>query len=299
MPDTRTILPDTEMLKLLYVGASGESITLTARTTSAEVCCPVCGTLCRRVHSHYIRTLADLPWQGIPVSVRLHARRFFCDAVSCQRAIFAERSPGVVAHYSRRTERLDVLFTHVSFALGGEAGARLLRELGVTVSGDTLLEHIRSLNLGETRTPKILSVDDFSFRRGRSWGTILVDLEHRKLVDILPDRSSETLAGWLTQHAGVEVVSRDRSGEYADAIRRAAPDAIQLADRFHLLKNLGDVVLRVFQRRSESLQSVPTPGPHHQQLTRLRLDREASHERSRAQRCETSSSLFATRHRQG
>ncbi len=283
MPDTQTILPDTKMLKLLYVGASGQSITLAARTTSAEVCCPVCGTLSRRVHSRYVRTLADLPWQGIPVSVRLHVRRFFCDAVSCERTIFAERLPGVVAHYARRTERLDGLFTHVSFALGGEAGARLLHELGVTVSGDTLLEHIRSLNLGEARTPRILSVDDFSFRRGRSWGTILVDLEHHRPVDILPDRSSETFASWLTQHAGVEVVSRDRSGEYADAVRKAAPGVIQVADRFHLLKNLGDVVLRVFQRRSESLQSVPAPGPHHLQLTRLRLDREASRERTGTQ----------------
>jgi transposase len=283
MPDTQTILPDTKMLKLLYVGASGQSITLAARTTSAEACCPVCGTLSRRVHSRYVRTLADLPWQGVPVSVRLHVRRFFCAADSCERAIFAERLPGVVAHYARRNERLDGLFTHVSFALGGEAGARLLRELGVRVSGDTLLEHIRSFNLGEARTPRILSVDDFSFRRGRSWGTILVDLEHHRPVDILPDRSSETFASWLTQHPGVEVVSRDRGGEYADAVRRAASEAIQVADRFHLLKNLGDVVLRVFQRRSESLQSVPAPGRHRLQLTRLRLDREASREHTRAE----------------
>jgi transposase len=283
MPDARTILPDAEILKLLYVCASGQSITLAARTTPADVPCPVCGTLSRRVHSRYVRTLADLPWQGIPVSVRLHVRRFFCDADSCERTIFAERLPGVVAHYARRTERLDGLFTHISFALGGEAGARLLRELGVTVSGDTLLEHIRSLNLGEARTPRILSVDDFSFRRGRSWGTILVDLEHHRPVDILPDRSSETFASWLTQHSGVEVVSRDRGGEYADAVRKAAPGVIQVADRFHLIKNLGDVVLRVFQRSSESLQSIPAPGPHHLQLTRLRLDREASRECTRAQ----------------
>jgi transposase len=283
MPDARTILPDTEVLKLLHVCASGQSITLVARTTSVEVRCPVCSTLSGRVHSRYLRTLADLPWQGIPVSVQLHVRRFFCDVDYCERAIFAERLPGVVAHYARRTERLDALFTHVSFALGGEAGARLLHELGVRVSGDTLLEHIRSLDLGEARTPRILSVDDFSFRRGRSWGTILVDLEHHRPVDILPDRSSETFANWLTRHGGVEVVSRDRGGEYADAVRKAAPDAIQVADRFHLIKNLGDVVLRVFKRRTERLQSIPAPGPHHLQLTRLRLDREVSRQQTRAQ----------------
>ena len=259
MPDTRTILPDAEMLKLLHVSASGQSITLAARTTSAQVRCPVCSTLSRRVHSRYVRTLADLPWQGIPVSVRLHIRRFFCDAGFCERAIFTERLPGVVGHYARRTDRLDELLTHISFALGGEAGARLLDELGVMVSGGTLLEHIRRTNLGEPRTPRILSVDDFSFRRGRKWGTVLVDLERRRLVDVLPDRSADTFARWLSDHPGVEVVSRDRGGEYADAVRKAAPAAIQVADRFHLIKNLGDVVLRVFQRRTEHLQSIPAP----------------------------------------
>lgn len=283
MPATRTILPDTETLTLLYVCTSGQSITLAARTTSAQARCPVCGTLSQRVHSRYVRTLADLPWQGIPVSVQLHVRRFFCDERTCERAIFAERLPGVVAHYARRTERLDELFTHVSFALGGEAGARLLGELGIRVSGDALLEHIRSLDLEESRTPRILSVDDFSFRRGRSWGTMLVDLDHHRLVDVLPDRNADTFARWLSEHPGVEVVSRDRSGEYADALRRAAPGAVQVADRFHLIKNLGDVVLRIFQRRSESLQSIPAPGSPRLQLTRLRLDREASRERTRTQ----------------
>jgi transposase len=153
----------------------------------------------------------------------------------------------------------------------------------VKVSGDTLLKHIRSFTFKGTTTPRILSVDDFSFRRGCRWGTVLVDLERHRLVDILPDQSSETFASWLGEHAGVEIVSRDRSGEYADAIRKAAPGGIQIADRFHLIKNLGDVVLRVFQRRSESLQSIPAPGPHHLQLTRLRLDREASREHARTQ----------------
>ncbi len=191
--------------------------------------------------------------------------------------------PGVAARYARRTERLDVWFTHVSFALGGEAGSRLLKDLGVVVSGETLLNHIRSSRLGAHRTPKVLSVDDFAFRRGTRYGTVLVDLERRTLVDVLPDRSADTFARWLVEHPGVEIVSRDRGGEYAEAARRAAPHAVQVADRFHLLKNLRDVVLRVFKQHTEVLDLVPTPALHFQRLTNLRLDRRASKERMREQ----------------
>jgi transposase len=234
-----------------------------------------------RVHSRYTRTLADLPWQGIPVTVRLSVRRFFCDQEACDRAIFAERLPGVAAHYARRTERLESWFTHVSFALGGEAGSRLLKDLGIVISGDTLLNHIRSMRLPNRETPRILSVDDFAFRRGTRYGTVLVDLERRTLLDVLPDRSADTFARWLRGHPGVEVVSRDRGGEYAEALRRAAPRAVQVADRFHLLKNLRDVLSRVFRQHADVLDLVPNPANHLQRLTNLRLDREASKERTR------------------
>src|SRR3712207_2696376 len=273
---SHTILPNPETLHLFYVAADANVITIVAGTAASEASCPLCGNSSSRIHSRYTRSLADLPWQQIPVTLRLHVRRFFCDDSSCQRAIFAERLPGVVAHYARRTERLEGLFTYVSFTLGGEAGARLLGELGVTVSGDTLLGHIRSLHLEDPTTPRILSVDDFAFRRGCRWGTVLVDLERHALVDILPDRSADTFANWLSENPDVEVVSRDRGGEYAEAVRRVAPDAVQVADRFHLLKNLRDVILRVFKQHSGALDLVPTPNHYRQRLTNLRLDRQVS-----------------------
>jgi transposase len=271
------------VLNLIGVRADENAVTLIARASPRAARCPVCEKRSTRVHSRYTRTLSDLPWQGIPVTVRLHVRRFFCDEGTCDRAIFAERLSGVVAHYARRTERLDGWLTHVSFALGGEAGARLLKDLGVVVSGDTLLKHIRSSRLVSPKMPRVLSVDDFAFRRGTRYGTILVDLERHTPVDVLPDRSADTFARWLGEHPGVEVVSRDRGGEYAEAARRVVPHAVQVADRFHLLKNLRDVVSRVFRHHADVLDLVPNPANYLQRLTNLRLDRKFSKERTNEQ----------------
>jgi transposase len=293
MSDSRTVLPAPKVLNLISVCAAKNAITLVARPSSRVALCPVCGQRSTRVHSRYTRTLSDLPWQGIPVTVRLHVRRYFCDEEACNRIIFAERLPGVAAYYGRRTERLDEWFTHVSFALGGEAGSRLLKDLGVVISGDTLLNHIRSLRIRTHRMPRVLSVDDFAFRRGTRYGTVLVDLERHALVDVLPDRSADGFAHWLGKHPGVEVVSRDRGGEYAEAARRAAPHAVQIADRFHLLKNLRDVVSRVFKQHAEVLDLVPTPTDHLQRLTNLRLDRETSKGHTREQTRDLFDSIHA------
>ena len=293
MSDSRTLLPAPKLLNLIGVRADENTVTLIARASPRAARCPMCGKRSARVHSRYTRTLADLPWQGIPVTVLLHVRRFFCAHKACSRTIFAERLPGVAAHYARRTERLEGWFRHVSFALGGEAGSRLLKDLGVVVSGDTLLNHIRSLQLGDHETPRVLRVDDFAFRSGSRYGTVLVDLERHALVDVLPDRSADTFARWLRRHPGVEVVSRDRGGEYAEAATRAAPHAVQVADRFHLLKNLKDVVSRVFRQHEEILDFVPRPMNRLQRLTNLRLDREASKERTNEQTRELFESIHA------
>ncbi len=276
-----SLLPDPDRLHLLSLAADEEGVTLTARTCSDVACCPLCGRPASRVHSRYRRILADLPWQGIPARVLLWTRRFFCDAPDCARRVFTERLPGVAIPYAHRTDRLRDWFTHVSFALGGEPGARLLRALGVTVSGDSLLAHIRAAAIHTPPTPRVLSVDDFALRRGRTYGSMLVDLEAHRVVDLLPDRSGHTFAAWLTAHPGTEIISRDRGGEYAEAARRAAPAAIQVADRFHLLRNLRDVVLRIFKRHAKRIAQVPLPTAEPQSLIRQRPDRMASRERTR------------------
>jgi transposase len=251
-----TILPDPSRLHLLGLSSDEQAITAQVTTTAPEACCPLCHQRSTRIHSHYVRQVADLPWHGIALRLQLHIRRFFCDTPPCQQAIFTERLPGLVAPYARKTARLAQVLEVIGMAVGGEAGARLLTSLGMVASPDTLLRLIRRVSLTSAPTPRVLGVDDFAFRRGAIYGTILVDLERHQLVDLLPDRTADTLARWLRKHPGVTFMSRDRGGSYAEGGRLGAPDAVQIADRFHLLKNLAEALDHILIRKQRVLQAV-------------------------------------------
>jgi transposase len=182
---------------------------------------------------------------GCAVRLELHVRRFFCPNPECARQIFTERLP-TVAPYARRTTRLTDVFTLIGFALGGEAGKRLVAGMGLSASPDTLLRLIRAQPEEQAPTPRVLGVNDFSFGKRKSYGTILIDLERRVPIDLLPDREAATLKKWLEDHPGVEIISCDRGGPYADGAKQGAPQARQVADRFHLLVNLSETLKSFF-----------------------------------------------------
>ena len=233
------------------------AIEIELRTHQHSSRCPSCGQHSSRVHSRYRRTIADLPWAGLPACIMLQTRRFFCVDERCSRRIFTERLPGTVERYARRSSRLRQALTWISLALGGRASARLAGRLGLPSSRATMLRTLRGQNHpATTPSPRVLGIDEWAWKKGHRYGTILCDLETGRVVDLLPTRDAETVAAWLRQHPTVQVVSRDRAGAFADAIAKGAPSASQVADRWHLLNNLLEALIALLEHHRSTVREV-------------------------------------------
>jgi transposase len=250
-------------LKVERIRFAGDAVVLDLISTQAFCCCPVCGQRSCRVHSHYCRRLADLPAHGRTIELNLRLCRFFCDHPDCPKQTFAEPLPRITQPHARRTCRLAGAIQEIAFAAGGEAGSRLARHIGIITSPDTLLRLTRDNPLptaacGEQACagPRVLGVDDWAFHRGQRYGTILCDLELHRPVDLLPERSAAGFAAWLHEHPGVEFISRDRGADYAKGATLGAPQAKQIADRWHLLHNLIEVFEQALNRQHAMLAEV-------------------------------------------
>ena len=254
-----TILPDLADFVVEQVSIT-HAVTVTVRAACPTAPCPCCGTSSERVQSWYTRTLCDLPASGRPVHLIVRVRRFFCHERTCFRKIFAERFPALTLPRVKFTIRLQATLREVGFALGGEAGARLGKYLSIPGSSDTLLRLVKEAPLPTASAPRVVGVDEWSWKRRLRYGTLICDLESRRPIAVLPDRSVATVAAWFEQHPTVEIVSRDRSSEFAAAIAQGAPHALQVADRWHLGKNLaGSVEVLLARCRAEIRRTVQGP----------------------------------------
>jgi transposase len=254
-----------ELVQMVFSGLSplvmedvadeGERIVVRARTPLDTAVCEVCGASSERVHGYHWRTVADVPVDGRRVVVRVRVRRLVCPTRGC-RHTFREQVPGVLERYQRRTSRLTRQVKAVVEELAGRAGSRLLATLAVGLSRHTALRTLLRIPLPDGRVPRVIGVDDFALRRRHRYATVVIDAETHERIDVLPDRTADTLEKWLREHPGVEVVCRDGSATYAEAIRRALPDAVQVADRWHLWHNLCEAALSEVKAHSSCWASV-------------------------------------------
>ena len=258
---SQALLPNPDILALDRIERGADRFRLMVRVAQ-EAACPLCDQTSRSMHSCYCRHLQDFPWQGAAVELWAFARRFHCRNAACPRKVFCERLPRVARAYARQTERASELVRLIGYVAGGLPGQRLLARLSLAVSDDTVLRRVRQQTMPQPSVPiHHLGVDDWAWRKGQDYGTILVDLDLHRVVDLLPDRAAESFSAWLQQHPEVLTIARDRCGLYAEGAALGAPHSQQIADRFHLILNLSATMERVLEERSRQLVLPPVEGP--------------------------------------
>lgn len=239
------------------VTTEADHLLIVARPTAPDAACPECGLRSSQVHSRYHRRLMDLPSHGRVVHLRIQVRRFRCTSTGCARRIFGEPlADSIAPRAARRTARLEGVVHHLGISLGGRPAASLARRLMLPVSRDTLLRVLRRRASVAAGPVQVIGIDDFAWKRGQRYGTVMCDLEQRRIIDLLPDREPATVAAWLADHPEITVVSRDRGAGYGQAASKGAPQAVQVADRWHLMENASTAFLEAVRRSMKGIRQV-------------------------------------------
>ena len=254
----QSLLPADGGVRITALTVEPTAVVVALATSADTAACPHCGTASAAVHARYHRTLADRPCLGLPVAFAVTARKFVCRRRDCPRRVFCERLPELTDAHARTTGELADSHRQIGLALGGEAGARLAVTLAVPTSPDTLLRRVKDAPDEPTPPPRYVGLDDWAIRKGHTCGTLLIDLERGTVIDLLPGRDGDALKGWLAAHPQVEVITRDRWPAYIQAATTAAPQAKQVADRFHLLMNVREAVEKVLSRVTADVRTANT-----------------------------------------
>ena len=249
-------LPLPEGMVIGQVEITPTQLTVEVISTQPGACCPGCGNLSDSVHCQYQRTVHDVPCGGRKVMLRLRVRKFVCRNALCPRKVFAERLPELVQPWARVSNRLLEELKAIGLAASAEVSERLAPRLGMKVKAPTLLRYLRTIPDAPKTEVTRLGIDDFALRRADSYGTILVNLETRRPLDLLPDRTAEAVKPWLASHPDIQLVSRDRASAFADAASQVLPHATQVADRYHLVQNLREHLQRFLDHKRSSLPFV-------------------------------------------
>ena len=249
-------LPLPEGMVIGQVEITAAQLTVEVISTQPFARCPTCGSSSDHVHCQYQRTVYDVPCGGRSVVLQLRVRKFACWTATCPRKVFAERLPELVQPWARVSNRLLEEVKALGLAASAEVSERLAPRLGMQVKASTLLRYLRTIPSPPEASVRVLGIDDFAIRRGDSYGTILVNLETGRPLDLLPDRTADAVLPWLASHQEIEVVSRDRASAYADAAKRALPHATQVADRYHLVQNLREHLQRFLDRKRTCLPEI-------------------------------------------
>lgn len=250
------LLPSTLDLDLHDYEVLPEQVNLKVLSNRSSSICPICGHESNKIHSYYHRSIGDLPAGGRQVIVQLQVGKYFCVNSDCRRKIFTERFATGLATYGRRFERLNEVLTYCGLESGGNSSTRQVEYFAVKISASTILRLIQKRKIPLIIAPKIIGVDDWAFKKRCTYGTIIIDLENRQVIDLLPNRQANTLAKWLSKYPSIAVVSRDRSTTYASAITEGSPQAVQVADRWHILKNLTETLEKFLDTQRDSIKEI-------------------------------------------